>query len=168
MSRVTLKGLKVCKFASEETTCFEAKVLFDGVYIADARNDGRGGCTDYRARSGSLDTALAQAEAWAASLPAIVTEFDDPKEPGKKFSYASNLEHVIDDLVFAGEQEARLKRLLRKKIIYRDGDTLYQYGTRSGKVDASMIDVVRTKHPGAVILNQIPFAQAAALYAELA
>ena len=37
--RITLKHLKVADFASEETLCFTATVLFDGVAIADARLD---------------------------------------------------------------------------------------------------------------------------------
>ena len=34
--RITLKHLKVADFASEETLCFNATVLFDGVAIADS------------------------------------------------------------------------------------------------------------------------------------
>ena len=38
--RITLKNLKVADFASEETLCFTATVVFDGTPIAEARNDG--------------------------------------------------------------------------------------------------------------------------------
>ena len=41
--RIALKSLKVAQFASEETLCFTATVLFDGIATAQARNDGRGG-----------------------------------------------------------------------------------------------------------------------------
>ena len=39
-NRITLKNLKVADFASEETLCFTATVVFDGSSIAQARNDG--------------------------------------------------------------------------------------------------------------------------------
>ena len=39
--RITLKNLKVADFASEETMCFSATVVFDGTPIAEARNDGQ-------------------------------------------------------------------------------------------------------------------------------
>ena len=62
--RITLKHLKVADFASEETLCFTATVLFDGVAIADARNDGHGGSTFIRALGGQA-ARLAEAEAFA-------------------------------------------------------------------------------------------------------
>src|SRR3546814_11423848 len=41
--RIALKSLKVAQFASEETLSCTATVLFDGIGIAQARNNGRGG-----------------------------------------------------------------------------------------------------------------------------
>src|SRR3546814_10803069 len=43
--RITLKNLKVADFASEETMCFSATVVFDGTPLAEARTDGHGGST---------------------------------------------------------------------------------------------------------------------------
>lgn len=51
-NRITLKNLKVADFASEETLCFTATVVFDGVPIAEARNEGHGGSTFVRALLG--------------------------------------------------------------------------------------------------------------------
>ena len=65
--RITLKHLKVADFASEETLCFTATVLFDGVAIADARNDGHGGSTFIRALGGQA-ARLAEAEAFAVRV----------------------------------------------------------------------------------------------------
>lgn len=62
--RITLKNLKVADFASEETMCFSATVVFDGTPIAEARNDGHGGSTFVRALNGKA-ALLAQAEAFA-------------------------------------------------------------------------------------------------------
>lgn len=62
--RIMLKNLKVADFASEETLCFTATVVFDGTPIAEARNDGHGGSTFIRALEGRA-ALLAQAEAFA-------------------------------------------------------------------------------------------------------
>src|SRR3546814_16231844 len=59
-----LKNLKVADFASEETMCFSATVVFDGTPIAEARNDGHGGSTSLRALNGKA-ALLAQAEPFA-------------------------------------------------------------------------------------------------------
>ncbi|WP_212667657.1 hypothetical protein [Pseudomonas aeruginosa] len=66
--RITLNNFKVAEFASEETLCFTAIVEFDGIPIAEARNDGHGGSTFVRALQGQA-ALLAQAEEFARSLP---------------------------------------------------------------------------------------------------
>ena len=67
-NRITLKNLKVADFASEETLCFTATIVFDDTPIAEARNDGHGGSTFLRALNGKA-ALLAQAEAFAKGLP---------------------------------------------------------------------------------------------------
>src|SRR3546814_5489329 len=74
-NRITLKSLKVADFASEETMCFSATVVFDGTPIAEARNDGHGGSTFLRALSGKA-ALLAQAEAFAKGLPPAPLHLD--------------------------------------------------------------------------------------------
>lgn len=63
--RITLKNLKVADFASEETLCFTATIVFDGTPIAEARNDGHGGSTFLRALNGKT-TLLALCQGLAA------------------------------------------------------------------------------------------------------
>ena len=40
---VSLAKVKVCGFASQETTCFEAQLVIDGVVAGTVRNEGNGG-----------------------------------------------------------------------------------------------------------------------------
>lgn len=44
-TRIKLKGLKIYTGMSQETVCFNATVLFDGLSIGTADNDGHGGET---------------------------------------------------------------------------------------------------------------------------
>lgn len=62
--KITLKNLKIAKFASEETLCFRCTVYVDGVRAGEASNDGRGGANRYEPRA--LYDTLA---AYAATLP---------------------------------------------------------------------------------------------------
>jgi hypothetical protein len=78
----SLKNLKVADFASEETLCFTATVMFDGRPIAEARN-GHGGSTFVRALQGQA-ALLAQAEEFAKSLPPA--SLDVEREDANPFS----------------------------------------------------------------------------------
>src|SRR5689334_9802700 len=60
-SRIALRSFKSAEFASEETLCFSAVVVFDGKPIADAKNEGRGGATFLYAHQGA-HARLAEAE----------------------------------------------------------------------------------------------------------
>lgn len=45
--KFTLKNLKVCEWASEETTCFTATMYVDGKRVGECSNDGHGGAHRY-------------------------------------------------------------------------------------------------------------------------
>lgn len=97
----TLKGFKHAKFASQETTCFEATLCFNGVAVAHARNDGQGGCN------------LIHLTEAGRSNPHIVAldakkEFDDG-------SLDSIINELVDDALFAKEK-ARLERKVAKDL----------------------------------------------------
>jgi hypothetical protein len=61
---ISLKSVKIAKFASEETVCFQATVYLDGKRALVASNDGRGGSNRYDGDTTALD-------AYAATLPPV-------------------------------------------------------------------------------------------------
>src|ERR1039457_1187264 len=93
-NRVSLKNLKVADFASEETLYFSAVVLFDGIPIADARNDGHGGCTFLHPLKGA-HAHLLDAEVFANGLPTMVTEYDDPNDRSGKLTIDVTLDFLV-------------------------------------------------------------------------
>lgn len=125
--RVTLKNLKVADFASEETLCFTATVLFDGEAIADARNDGHGGATFVFPRQGKRDR-LAEAEDFAKSLPPEVTEFDDPQDSSRRFEIDITLDYLVDSLAGSMHAEKKIRaafnRDISNKVMFIKGDKL--------------------------------------------
>lgn len=67
--KIELKKKKVCKWASEETICFQAELWIDGKKACIVSNDGKGGAhrySDYRA--------VREAEAFCKTLPPVKLE----------------------------------------------------------------------------------------------
>ncbi|HAB5395149.1 hypothetical protein ACVCGZ_05865 [Serratia nematodiphila] len=132
--RVSLKNLKVADFASEETLCFTATILFDGEPIADASNDGHGGMTFVRARDGKRSK-VAEAEEFAASLPPDVTEYDDPQDSSRKFTIQITLDYLVDDLANAMHTDKKIRaafnRDIGNKVLFvKDGKLLFLKGVK--------------------------------------
>ena len=73
-SRITLRNFKSADFASEETLCFSAIVVFDGKPIAEAKNEGHGGATFFYPHKGAHER-FAEAEAFAKSFPPVNSEY---------------------------------------------------------------------------------------------
>ncbi|EKD5486160.1 hypothetical protein ACE08P_004440 [Salmonella enterica] len=105
--RITLKNFKIAEFASEETLCFTATVVFDGNAIGEARNEGRGGMTFIRALK-DKQSQLSEAEKFAESLPPKLC----PKLPlkdGKVFSIDITLDYLVDKLANVLHEERKLR-----------------------------------------------------------
>lgn len=170
-TRVSLKNLQVADFASEETLCFSAVVQLDGRPVAQARNDGHGGCTFLHPLKGA-QAVLAEAEAFAKSLPAVVTEYDDPHDPSRKFTIAVTLDYLVDHLAQQmhgeGKIRATFKRDISNKVLFiKDQRLLFLKGLKLKSLTnrASLYADLRAKH-GAdlVILNELTLEEAFALW----
>ena len=105
-NRITLKNLKVADFASEETLCFTATIVFDDTPIAEARNDGHGGSTFLRALNGKA-ALLAQAEAFAKGLPP--TPLDLGQEGEDPHYIDMTLDFLVDELADAMHAERKVR-----------------------------------------------------------
>lgn len=169
--RIALANLKVAEFASEETLCFKAVVVFDGEPIADAENDGHGGCTFLRVRKGS-HTKLAEAEAFAKTLPPLVLNRDKPKGGSRNLTIDVTLDLLVDELAEEIHSErrirARFKRDIARKLLYIKGDQLlYLKSTdlRSIQDKDAFYALFRGKHGAdTVILNTLSAEEAFALW----
>lgn len=86
---IQLRKIKFYEKMSEETNAFSADLYIDGKNVGDVRNDGHGGCTDYRSYDVENRKVIEQAETYCLTLPPLV------------FSWGKinmNLEHYIDEL----------------------------------------------------------------------
>ena len=150
--KIELKAIQYAAFSSEETSCYSANLYIDGRKIGTVDNDGRGGCDRFHGDY----TAFAAADAWCkANLPRWHHE---------ETSFETDLEmrcaQLLEDWLAARD----LKTALRTKVVLRDpaDGCLYELKHRK-RVEATIAGVLR-QHPGAVILNTLPFAEALTLY----
>ena len=115
--KIELKNIKINHAFSEETLMFKADVYIDGVKAAFAQNDGRGGSTFYHAHFDGKDSDLVEirqlihkAEAYAQSLPPIISDFG-----GQSFETKSDLEQIIDNLVYEFDSNKEKEKFEKKK-----------------------------------------------------
>ncbi len=169
--RIALANLKVAEFASEETLCFNAVVVFDGEPIADAENDGHGGYTFLRARKGS-QAKLAEAEAFAKTLPPLVMNHDEPGGTSRKVPIDITLALLVDELAEEMHHERRIRAKFRRditrKVLYiKDDRLVYLKGTdlRSIQDPDAFFALLRGKHGAdTIILNTLATEEAFALW----
>ncbi len=167
--RITLKNLKVAEFASEETLCFTATVVFDGTPIAEARNDGHGGSTFVRALQGQT-ARLAQAEAFAKSLPPA--RLDLESEAAQPTLIDVTLDFLVDDLADAMHADRRLRtafnRDIGNKVLFiKDGKLLFIKGIKLKAIAdrAAYFASLRSRQAQPiVILAELPLDEAFALW----
>lgn len=125
--RITLKNLKVAEFASEETLCFSATVLFDGVAVAEARNDGHGGSTFLHALQGKRDL-LSEAEQFAKSLPPATLDCGVSDEDDNPLIVDVTLDFLVDQLADTVHGNRKLRaafsRDIGNKVLFIKGGKL--------------------------------------------
>lgn len=88
--KIELRKFKHYPRLSEETVAFNADVYVDGVLVAYAENDGKGGNNRIDAAKPEHRSKVEEMEAWALAQPANVSEFG---------SLAMNLDFYISLLV---------------------------------------------------------------------
>jgi hypothetical protein len=165
--QITVDQVKVAKFASEETLCFQARVLFEGVPFARARNDGHGGCTFLDAINGRSSELYQKAEKLVKALPPIKTEFKN--DDGSTFEYKETLDGYVDSLVSKAQEDkdvlANFKRSMKSKVMFiRDGKLMEYRGVKDPAQRARIIANHSAKAPADTIFDSLPTAAAIALF----
>lgn len=163
---IELKNVKYAAFASEETSCFEAAVYVDGKRAGDVSNEGRGGCHRWHPH-----TLQASVEAYAKTLPEIVTDMADPKEPTKAFTFQPGADTVIDRLLMDHLHRKDLKRLLATRFLFvRDGEC--RQSKKYTAAQMAQLLAAAKANPGELaerlkattVLNLLPFEEALQQY----
>ena len=148
--RIELKNFKSHESLSEETNAYTATVWVNGVRAFEARNNGQGGCDDYRPFDARGRELLEAAERWAKTLP-----------PAQLEGYGSlpmNLELYIGEMVEAKlreKQEKQLQSWCKKKTIFRTPDMPEgEYKQYACPYTPQVKAYIEKHHPNAEIINE--------------
>jgi hypothetical protein len=152
---VTLSAVKYAEFNSEETNCFSANVLIDGVKVGAVSNEGHGGGDNF------FPFALEQRlNEIAALMPPIDT----------KYNLSNTAELLIGDIFENWLVERDFKTAIKKRLMHTRADgKVYQTKALPAAELAGLVargeDALKVRMPDAVeILNCLPYAEALALF----
>jgi hypothetical protein len=165
-SRIALRKFQSAEFASEETLCFSAVVVFDGKPIADAKNEGRGGATFFYPHK-DAEARFAEAEAFAKSFPPVNSEYTESGGQKHQFTITVDLEYIVDQLASEMHLRAAFNRDIAGKTLFiKDNQLIYLKGVRLNKVanKAALFRELRSKHGAEVILAELPREEAFVLW----
>lgn len=158
--KITIDRVKIATFASEETLCFEARLLVDGVPIATAKNDGHGGATYFHSLTPAHRVQLDAVESFAKTLPPVEC-------------YGTSLDHdlemLVGELVEDYEMDKKVtssfRRNIKKSVLFVVNGELRH---TKGKIDPTRMEAniahIVKKYPQATILNSMSEAQALPVY----
>lgn len=163
-----LKNIQHAVFASEETNCYSAVLYIDGVPSVEVSNDGHGGSDMQHQHKKSRYTIEQINTHILATLGMIETDIDNHKEPGKKFSYKSDLETVCADLFEEWLNKKELKKFLKSKLLFVEPGKADQVMASSYKGVRSLtprhLERFQRENPKVKFLNTMPFEDAYKIY----
>jgi hypothetical protein len=161
--KVELKNLKHAEFASHETNCYEATVWLNGKRAFFASNDGHGG-EDLYAPLENQDRGE-----FTSLLNDLINHCLTLPKWGSQYGGEDNMdvtpEILIGNLVNDMLDTKKLKKSLKKKVLFINENGIYQTGYRGNrKVDQNLIDMVKEENPDSIILNCLAFSEALDLW----
>lgn len=153
--KIELRKVRYAKWASQETACYSATVLVDGVEAGTASNDGGGGADHVRPYELQL-----KLEAYAKTLPRRAW----PASLGGG-DYQPSYESLLGDLLQAHLLRKDFDRAVGKRVLFIDGGKLMQTNTLPAAELTRALDVL---YADRITLNRMPAEEAFALYLRLA
>ena len=178
MTELMLKSIKHAAFASEETHCYSARLYLRGKPAAEMRNEGGGGpdlidpLGEWQGRerelSGEIRAALEATgyiSEWEAGMRGLgLPDYSAADESGLALIEGWACEEINKHLM-----GKRLKsEMSRAALIYHDGELITLKYPGKGKPDQRLYDSAREKRPSVKILNEMPFAEALAIFRKAA
>ena len=150
--KIEVRNVKVAKFASQETLCFEARVYLDDKVVGTVTNAGHGGCNEYHPWS-IHDTLTAHAK----TLPDLVVAGTTPLR--------MTADLVIDFLVQDFLAAKDFKKTIASRVLCVDSDGKVVQTKKLPK-GTDVLAVARTfvGRPNVTqVLNLLPEAEALAI-----
>ena len=143
--KLELKKIKTCKFASEETTCFQAQLWYEDIHLANVSNAGKGGCDDIDPLPGrggqTFRNIIEMIEAHMKAKPPVV-------HYGVTLPYS--LELWVADQVARDTDLQRFKRRLKKFMTFLSAGRVLSVKRVDPEKDIAWL---RLNYPHATVLD---------------
>lgn len=164
---IELKNIHHYPRMSEETECFDAILWIDGQRAGVISNRGHGGCDEFHGDNAAYD----RANAWCkANLPCWGWVGDEARTQevprGTEGAKETDLESHIGTLLADHLVLQDMKRAMRTKVMFRKatGPEIWECRVKGEAAQAKAAEALTRQHPGCIILNGLPEAEALALY----
>ena len=159
--KLELKSIQYSSFASQETSCYQAKLYVDGKPFATVGNEGCGGC-DYQHSLTKHDKEfmdkLDDINKYLKTLPKIKSRFNFADEGEKVHEFEVDLELWCGEQLEKWQSAKDMKKIMRTKHLCKDEKGFFTYPH-----EVKVARIIRD-NPKALILNDLPFDEALTLY----
>ena len=169
---IELKGFKHSEFASEETHCFEASVYFNGKKIGVVSNHGQGASDDFHGAGKNADAYVANNKLWDKISARLEEEHPTYYCEFTKEQSHRTMEGWVCMQVNKWLSHKDFKRYMKSKVVFvdptSDDPKAIRYMTFKGvrKIDQRYVDHNKNKYPAYQVLNDMPEADALAIWRE--
>lgn len=169
MTTITVKNLKHAEFASEETYCFNATVYVDDKRFCYAKNDGHGGCDMYWSISNDEKGSVLNGQIAALDKKLKkerASEFEThERKDGSTFTIGPDFEWAVSDAVTSALFLKDMKGAFRRNWIFTEKGKKGLFQIANHKESRHLMPThITKKYPGAVILNNMPEAEALVIF----
>lgn len=157
---LTMKAIKHSEWASEETFCYQGNVYLDGKLFARVSNNGHGGSDRVELTDLGYGSKLGK-ETFSETMDVLKEYFESlPKDKSEWFpeGLSKTFESWCHEQVMNFLIRKDVRRIMSKKYLFKCDDGLFDV---SHNVNPARI---LRDHPEAVILNNLPEAEAIAIY----
>jgi len=168
MKKIELRKISHNKSLSEETNAYTADVYVDGVLTCHVSNHGTGGCDEqHPAKGKTYDDVKALNDYCKATFPKEAYDFGEGHKGESEVDLESLCGKLLEDSLITKD----LQRLLKRTVAFFDpkDKSIRSY---KGKIPdvarPSLVALTLKKTPHAIILNDLPFADAMKLFKEAA
>jgi len=125
MMKIEVKNVKMHRDMSEETECFSCTIYVDGKKAGEASNRGGGGCKEYHFADRKVEQSVHD---YNDTLPEIPLPADAEDWAKSIYPMKQDLDWFVGELVQDAEADKRLRRLAKKKTLFRIEGETYAYG----------------------------------------
>ena len=163
--KLELKKIKVCKWASEETHCYQATVYVDDKPMIEVSNEGQGGSDSQWAIKPFTHEDVDKVNKWCEeNLPKWSSSFDKSQND-KDLEYWcwEEVNKYLDDKYL----KKGFKRDLKSKILFVENKGLRQTTFKKCKaLTNAHLEWFKSKYPNRDALNFMPQGKAFKIYAQ--